>query len=197
MYLFNKRTYHCVAFIIERRKKKMNKNFREFILAAFCLALCMVLPLLTGEIPQIGSALSPMHIPVLLCGFVCGPFFAAVVGLIAPPLRFLIFGMPPIFPTGVAMSFELLIYGLISGLLYKYLPKKKINIYISLIAAMLVGRVVWGIVRLILSGVGSSSFTLSMFMSGAFITAVPGIILHIVLIPIIVIALQRAKVMKD
>lgn len=175
----------------------MNKNLRKFILAAFCLALCMVLPLLTGEIPQIGNALSPMHIPVLLCGFVCGPFFAAIVGLIAPPLRFLIFGMPPIFPTGVAMSFELLIYGLISGLLYKYLPKKKINIYISLIAAMLVGRVVWGIVRLILSGVGSSSFTLSMFMSGAFITAVPGIILHIVLIPIIVIALQRAKVMKD
>ncbi len=91
---------------------------RKLTRAAICLALCMVLPFLTGQIPQIGSALSPMHIPVLLGGFLCGPGWAAAVGFVAPLLRFVLFGMPPIFPTGLAMSVELMVYGLVSGLLY-------------------------------------------------------------------------------
>ena len=90
-------------------------NVSLLVTAAVCLALCMVLPFLTGQIPSIGSALSPMHIPVLLCGFLCGPAYAAVIGAIAPALRFMLFGMPPLFPVGVAMSFELAAYGLISG----------------------------------------------------------------------------------
>ena len=84
-----------------------NENVKNVVNAALCLALCMALPFLTGQIPQIGSALSPMHIPVLLCGFICGWPYGLIVGLIAPILRFLLFGMPPIFPTGIAMSFEL------------------------------------------------------------------------------------------
>ena len=167
-------------------------DVRMLVTSAICLALCMVLPFLTGQIPQIGSALSPMHIPVLLCGFLCGPAYAAVVGLIAPLLRFALFGMPPIFPTGVAMCFELATYGLVAGVLYRRLPKKNASIYAALIAAMLAGRVVWGIVRALLSGVSGSAFTWAAFMSGAFINAVPGIIVHIVLIPVIVMALERA-----
>ena len=98
----------------------MNTNHvhvQKLVLAALCLALCMVLPFLTGQIPEIGSALSPMHIPVLLAGFLCGPWWALAVGAVAPVLRFALFGMPPIFPTGLAMCFELATYGLISGLL--------------------------------------------------------------------------------
>ena len=103
----------------------------KMVLAAMFLALAMVLPFLTGQIPQIGSALCPMHIPVLLCGFFCGPWYALAVGFIAPLLRFLIFGMPPIMPTGIAMCFELATYGFMVGFLYKKLPKKKvIPIYI-------------------------------------------------------------------
>ena len=162
------------------------------VTAAICLALCMVLPFLTGQIPQIGSALCPMHIPVLLCGFLCGPVYAAVVGAVAPLLRFALFGMPPIFPTGVAMCFELAAYGLISGWLYRRLPRSRTSIYVSLIAAMLAGRLVWGAVRTILSGIGASPFTWAAFLSGAFTAAIPGIIVHIVLIPIIVMALERA-----
>ena len=162
------------------------------VTAAICLALCMVLPFLTGQIPQIGSALSPMHIPVLLCGFLCGPAYAAAVGAVAPLLRFALFGMPPIFPTGVAMCFELATYGFLSGWLYRRLPRSRASIYAALIAAMLAGRVVWGAVRAVLSGIGASPFTWAAFLSGAFTSAVPGIIVHIVLIPILVMALERA-----
>ena len=162
------------------------------VTAAICLALCMVLPFLTGQIPEIGSALCPMHIPVLLCGFLCGPAYAAAVGAIAPLLRFALFGMPPIFPTGVAMCFELAAYGFISGWLYRRLPRSRTSIYGALIAAMLAGRVVWGAVRAVHSGVGASPFTWAAFLSGAFTTAIPGIIVHIVLIPILVMALERA-----
>ena len=167
-------------------------TIRRMVWAAVCLALCMVLPFLTGQIPQIGSAISPMHIPVLLAGFICGPWWAMAVGAVSPLLRFALFGMPPIFPTGVAMCFELAAYGLVSGALYACLPKKTSNIYVSLIAAMLLGRVVWGIVRVVLSGVSGEPFTWAAFMAGAFVNAVPGIIVHILLIPVIVMALKKA-----
>lgn len=166
------------------------------VIAAVCLALCLVLPFLTGQIPEIGSALSPMHIPVFLCGFAAGWPYAMVVGLIAPFLRFALFGMPPLFPMGVAMAFELATYGLVSGLLYRALPKRKTSIYVSLIAAMLVGRVVWGVVRLALAGLSNTTFGWAAFMAGAFTQAVPGIICHLILIPIIVIALDKAKLIS-
>ena len=172
----------------------MNNTIRiqQLVISAVCLALCMVLPFLTGQIPEIGSMLSPMHIPVLLCGFLCGPAWAAVVGAIAPLLRFALFGMPPLFPVGVAMCVELATYGAVSGVLYRFLPRKPVSIYASLITAMLAGRIVWGIVRAALAGATGSAFTWAAFMSGAFTSAVPGIILHIVLIPLIVMALQKA-----
>ena len=160
--------------------------------AAVCLALCMVLPFLTGQIPEIGSALCPMHIPVLLAGFLCGPWWALAVGAVAPLLRFALFGMPPLFPTGAAMCFELAAYGLVSGILYRKLPKKALNVYVALIAAMLAGRVVWGIVMVALMGLKGSAFTWGAFVAGAFVNAVPGIIVHIILIPIIVLALRKA-----
>lgn len=167
---------------------------RHLVYAAVCLALCMLLPFLTGQIPQIGSALSPMHIPVLLAGFLCGPWWAMAVGFVAPMLRHIWLGMPPLI-TAIAMSFELAAYGLFSGLLYRLLPKKTVNIYVSLIGAMILGRIVWGITMVVISGVSGSAFTWSTFIAGALLNAVPGIILHIVLIPILVMALKRAKVL--
>lgn len=133
---------------------------KNIVLAAVCLALCLVLPFLTGQIPQIGSTLCPMHIPVLLAGFLCGPWWAMAVGAAAPLLRFALFGMPPIFPTGTAMCFELAVYGLVSGLLYARLPKKTASIYVSLIGAMLAGRIVWGVVMAVISGVTGSGLHL-------------------------------------
>ena len=164
----------------------------QLIISAVCLALCLVLPFLTGQIPQIGSALSPMHLPVLLCGFLCGTLYALAVGAVAPLLRFVLFGMPPIFPTGVAMCFELAAYGFISSILYRRLPRKKLSIYIALLGAMIGGRIVWGLVRWLLAGLAGSSFTFAMFLSGALLKAVPGIIVQIVLVPLLVMAVERA-----
>ena len=169
-----------------------NQNTKNLVTAAVCLALCLVLPFLTGQLPQIGSALSPMHIPVLLAGFLCGPWWAMAVGAVAPLLRFFLFQAPKLYPTGIAMCFELAAYGLVSGLLYRHLPRRNANIYVSLIAAMLAGRVVWGIARVVLSGVSGELFTWEMFMAGAFFKAIPGIIVHIALIPLLVMALKRA-----
>ena len=166
------------------------KNLINMALAAMFLALALVLPFMTAGIPQIGNALCPMHIPVLLCGFVCGPWYAMGVGFIAPLLRFALFGMPPIMPIGIAMCFELAAYGLVSGLMYKYLPKKKPHIYVSLIGAMLIGRGVWGAARTVLYGLGKSEFGFAAFISGAFTTAIPGIIIQIILIPLLVMMIE-------
>jgi len=167
------------------------KPLYRLILAAMFLALAMVLPFLTGQIKQFGNALCPMHIPVLLCGFFCGPWYGLGVGLIAPLLRFVLFGMPPIMPTGVAMCVELAVYGFAAGMLYKLLPKKPVYVYVALIGAMLLGRLAWGGAQLVLMGLGKTEFGWQAFLSGAFVNAIPGIILHIVLIPVLVLALKK------
>jgi len=179
----------------ERENLNMKSNpIRTPVLAAMCLALCMVLPFLTGQIPQIGSMLSPMHIPALLAGFLCGPWWALAVGAAAPLLRHVWLGMPPLV-TAIAMSFELAAYGCFAGLLYRKLPKQTSSIYIALIAAMLLGRAVWGAAMVVISGVTGSAFTWAAFLAGAFTKAVPGIVVHILLIPVIVVALQKARLM--
>lgn len=163
----------------------------RLILAALFLAIALILPLFTGQIPKVGEALLPMHFPILLCGFFCGPVYAGIAGFIAPLLRFLIFGMPPIFPKGIWMACELATYGLMSGLLYKILPKKKASVYISLIGAMLAGRIVWGVVKATVLGAGGSEFGMAAFITGGFVEAIPGIAIQIILIPIIVLAIKK------
>lgn len=166
------------------------------ILAAMFLALALILPVLTGQIPQIGNALCPMHLPILLCGFFCGPWYALAAGGVAPLLRFAIFGMPTLIPKGIAMCFELATYGFAAGMLYRLLPKKKLNIYVSLIVAMLAGRIVWGTARAVLYGLGKSEFSFAFFIADGFVNAVPGIIMQIVLIPILVMTLEKHTVRK-
>ena len=161
------------------------------VLSAMFLAIALLLPLLTGQIVQIGNALCPMHIPVLLCGFFCGPWYALAVGFIAPILRFALFGMPPLLPIGISMSLELATYGMVVSLLYKLLPAKKSGIYLALIGAMIAGRIVWGAVRVVLLGLGRYEFGWNAFIAGAFLNAIPGIIIQIILIPVLVMALEK------
>ncbi len=177
--------------------KKRSTIVRNIVSAAMCLALALILPFLTGQIPEIGQALAPMHIPVLLCGFICGPVWGAAVGFTAPLLRSALFGMPP-FPTAaVPMAFELAVYGLMTGLLCKLLPRRNAYIYVSLAGAMISGRIVWGIVKLLMTVAESGTFTFAAFISGAVTTAIPGIICQIVLVPLIVIALKRARIILE
>ena len=170
----------------------MKNNTKNWILSAMFLAIGMVLPFLTGQIRIMGQAISPMHIPVYLCGMIVGAPYGALVGFIVPLLRSAMFGMPPMMPGAVSMAFELCTYGFVSGFLYDKLKNKGIaGIYLSLIPAMIAGRIVWGIARYILAGVTQSQFTFSMFISGALVTAIPGIIVHLIVVPAVLIALRR------
>lgn len=162
------------------------------VLAALCLAIGMVLPLLTAQIKEIGDTLLPMHLPVLLCGFVCGWSYGGAVGLLLPFVRSMVFGMPPLFPNGVWMAAELAVYGLVTGLLSAGKIKLPLwRLYTTLIAAMLSGRLVWGITKALLLGIGDGGFTIAAFVTGGFIDAWPGMLLQLLLIPLLVHMLQR------
>ena len=168
----------------------------NLVLSAMFIAIGLVLPFLTGQIPQIGQMLSPMHIPIFLCGFICGWPYGLVAGFITPLLRSVLFHMPVMYPNALGMAFELATYGAVAGLAYSLFRKtsfqKIVAIYLALITAMLCGRVVWGLASLVLYGIQGNSFTFSAFLAGAFTKAIPGIILHLILIPPIVFALERA-----
>ena len=173
----------------------MKKSVKNLTLSAMFIAIGMVLPLFTGQIPQIGNMLCPMHIPVFLCGLICGWQYGAAVGLVLPLLRSFTFGMPILYPSAIAMAFELLTYGLVVGFIYGHSRWQcVISLYRAMIAAMLAGRLVWGTAMIILLGVNGNQFTWQAFLAGAFVNAVPGIILQLVLIPLIMVALNRAGV---
>ena len=176
-------------------KTKPNSPAWNIVLAALFLALAFVLPMITGHVPQIGNMLCPMHFPVLLAGFVLGWPWGLVLGFIAPLLRSVLFGMPPLYPIAISMAFELATYGAVSGWMYKKVRHTLLMMYAALATAMVAGRLVWGAVRFVLAGLSGSAFPFSAFLSGALLTAVPGIIAQLILIPLILTALQKAKFM--
>lgn len=173
-----------------------NRSLLKMILAGLFLALAYVMPFLTGQIPEIGSMLCPMHIPVILCGFICGWHWGLAVGFIAPLFRSITLGMPPMFPGAVCMAFELATYGIIAGLMYKFLPKKKLYIYLALIIAMILGRIIWGCAMVVCMGISGGSFTITAFIAGAFTNALPGIIVQLVLIPLLVMFVEKQNILK-
>jgi len=175
--------------------KKQN-YLNKLVLSAMFLALAYVLPFLTGQVPEIGNMLCPMHIPVILCGYVCGGPWGLAVGFIVPLLRSFTIGMPVLFPKAVSMACELAVYGLLSGVLYRAFPKKKIYIYFSLIISMILGRAVWGAVQFACLGFDISKFGLAVFWAEAVTNAMPGIILQIVLIPVAVMLLEKTKIIS-
>jgi len=154
-------------------KTNPRSTTRSLVLAALFLALAFVLPMITGHVPQVGNMLCPMHFPILLCGFVLGGPWGLAVGFIAPLVRSVLFGMPPMFPIAIAMAFELAAYGLVSGVLWHKVKHTVPMMYASLVTAMVAGRLVWGAVRFVLAGLTGSSFPFSAFLSGALLTAVP------------------------
>ncbi len=178
-------------------RSKTTSKVLKLTYSAMCLALAMVLPSLTMHIPQIGTALCPMHLPALLCGFLCGWPWGLAVGVISPILRSLTVGMPPMFPTAVSMAVEMGVYGAIAGLMYAKLPKKTVNIYLALIIAMVVGRLAWGLTRYLIAGLQHTSFTLEAFWAGAVAGSVPGIIVQIILVPLLVLAMEKANLVLN
>lgn len=177
-------------------EKKKSSVFNLTLTAMF-MAIGLVLPFMTGQIPQIGNMLLPMHIPVFLCGLICGWQYGLVIGLALPILRYFLFGMPVLYPSAIAMAFELGTYGLTVGFLYSHSRWQcVIALYRSMITAMIAGRVVWGLVQIMLLGINGTGFTWQMFMAGAFLNAIPGIILQLILIPAIMVALNRTGLVR-
>lgn len=173
---------------------KQTVNIQKLVLSALCMALCFVLPFLTANNYQLNTAISPMHIPVFLCAFLCGPWWSMAVGLISPVFRSMIMQAPPP-ETALAMSFELAAYGLCAGLLYMLLSKKKIypfSLYISMVVAMVIGRVVSVLAKIIIFGFDQNSAGIFALFADAFVKTLPGIAIQLVLVPVIVMALQNA-----
>ncbi|MBR5587129.1 MAG: ECF transporter S component [Clostridia bacterium] len=167
-------------------------NIRKIILSALFLAIGVVLPFLTGQIKEIGDSLLPMHIPVMLCGLVCGGGYGFAVGLILPFLRAVTVGMPPIYPNAVWMAAELATYGLVIGILYFSFQKKQTWwLYCCLVLSMISGRIVWAVAKTILLGVAGKAFTIQAFVTGGFLDAIPGIVLQLILIPAIIKLIER------
>ncbi len=173
----------------------LNKNYTlKLTITAMCIALCVILPWAFHLIPNAGSIFSPMHIPVLICGLICGWPFGLFCGIVGPFFSSIITQMPPLafLPS---MMIELSVYGLCTGVLMKYVSCKKLysKLYMSLIPSMIIGRIVAGIMNALIFRMGE--YSLSLWISSYFITAWPAIFIQLVFIPPIIIALDKANLL--
>ena len=182
------------AFLLQERT--FMKHTKNLVISGLCCALGVVLPLAFHAIPNAGSILLPMHLPVLLCGLVCGPVYGLGCGILTPILSSFITGMPPAayLPSMVC---ELAVYGLLAGILIRLIKtrKKSLNIYIALIGAMIGGRIVYGLLNSLIFRAGD--YSMQLWLAGAFVNAVPGIILQLAVLPLLVLALYKARVLYD
>lgn len=166
---------------------------RKWVLSGVFLALGMLLPFLTMQLPSLGNMLLPMHLPVLLCGFICGAPYGFLVGFVTPLLRSILLGSPVLMPMAASMSLELAAYGTLAGLFYRLLSARKevLRIYLSLLLAMTGGRLVWAAVAKLCYAMVGMSFTMEIFLAGALFQALPGMGLQLILIPVILLALKK------
>lgn len=176
--------------------KKYRTQIRNLTFSALFLAMALLLPFLTGQIPQIGALLSPMHIPAFLCGYVCGPIWGAVVGVVAPLLRHVLFGMPPLM-VAIPMSVELAAYGIISGVLYGILPKKPLWLYFSLGLSMIGGRIIYSVFEMALLGLQGEAFTPWLIIADTVTGTWAGIIVHFIVIPPLVMLVDKFVLKKN
>lgn len=171
---------------------KTRNSIKNMTLTAVCIALCVVLPIAFHSIPNAGSVFLPMHIPVLICGMICGWPYGFICGLMGPLLSSALTGMPPI-AVLPAMMVECGMYGLVSGLMLKFVHTKSTygDLYIALVVAMLAGRVVSGIAKALIFTPG---LAMSAWITASFVTALPGILIQLVFLPSVVFTLMKAKI---
>lgn len=172
-------------------------SIRKITATAILIAMCTILPMAFHLIGA-GSTFAPMHIPVLLCGLICGGWYGLACGVIGPVISSILTGMPA--PTIlVSMIPELITYGVITGLLMRVVRTGKFtaDLYVSMVVAMLAGRIVGGIAKALFYLGTGSAYSLGLWASGYFVTSLPGIIVHLVLVPVLMLALKRAKLIPE
>lgn len=168
-------------------------SVKKICITAILIALCCILPTMF-HLAGLGTAFSPMHIPVLMCGLICGGWYGICCGILGPILSSILTGMPGAAML-VSMVPELIVYGVVTGLMMRIVRTGRLtaDLYISLSTAMLVGRIVGGIAKALVYMGNSEAFTLAAWASSYFVTALPGIVCHLILVPALVMALHRAK----
>ncbi len=165
---------------------------KKLTLTAMFLSLGIVLPMLFGQVPQIGSMLLPMHIPVFLCAFICGWKYSVPMSFILPLLRTVLFSRPKPYPDAIAIAFELAVYALVAGIIFGVFSKKDLKaVYVSMLSAMILGRVVRILVQMALLGLKGTHFTFSAVFSSVVIVGLPGIILQLIAVPLILFTFKR------
>ena len=178
-------TDRSLRYAVAERREEL----RRLIYAALFLALAFLLPFLTANNRALNTLISPMHIPAFLCGLICGPGWGAAIGFCAPLLRSVALGMPPI-PMAACMAFELAVYGAVSGLLRRLLPKKVVWIYVSLVVSMVLGRLVYCLVAAKILGTEQAFLA---YFGSQFVNTWLGILIHLAIIPPIVYAVERYR----
>lgn len=168
-------------------------NVKKLVLASVCTALCVVLPMAFHTFPGGGNVFLPMHIPVLLCGLMCTWPYGLVCGLLGPALSCLLTQMPPVayLPS---MMVECAVYGCVAGAMMQLVHTKKVylDLYISMTTAMVAGRVVAGIAKALIFAPGTPMFA---WVTTSLVEGVPGIAIQLALLPTIVYALMRARLL--
>lgn len=168
---------------------------KKLVFTAVCAALCLVLPMAFHSVPNAGTIFLPMHIPVLLCGLICGWPYGGVCGIVGPLLSSLVTGMPPaaMLPS---MMVECCAYGFVTGMLMRHVHTRHAvaDLYISLVSAMVVGRVVAGFAKAWIFTPGISPFA---WVTTSLVTGIPGIVIQLILMPMVVLALTKAKLIPN
>lgn len=170
------------------------KHTRSLVFTALCVALCAVLPMAVHSVPNAGSVILPMHIPVLLCGLACGPLWGLACGVLGPIVSSITTGMPgPAYLP--SMILELAAYGLVAGLIIRLVRTGKpiVDLYIALLVAMLAGRVLYGVMNALIFRAGA--YSLPVWLTSAFVTGLPGIAIQLVLLPGVVVGLRKARLL--
>lgn len=178
---------------MKKVSNRVRSNTKTLVMTAFFIALGIVLPIAFHAIPNAGKIMLPMHIPVILCGFICGPIYGLLCGILTPILSSAMTGMPPMFPMAVIMLCELATYGFVSGLLIRLIKTKWMlfNIYATLVIALILGRVVSAPMSCALFHIPFNAW-----VTGTLAAAVPGLVVQILLIPVLLFALERARLIK-
>ena len=188
-YLLSEESGYLFLFLARRILMKQTKNL---VTSGMCVALAIVLPMAFHMIPDAGQVFLPMHSPVLLCGLLCGPVYGLGCGILAPLLSHLFTGMPPtaMLPS---MLCELAAYGMLSGILIRVIRTKwnLLNLYTALIGAMICGRIINGVLNALIFNAGK--YSMEMWLTASFLQAIPGIVIQLALIPLLVLALQKAR----
>lgn len=178
---------------------KKNNHLINIVLTSTFIGLGILLPYINFGSAEIGRMLLPMHIPVLLCGFICGYKYGFVAGFVTPVLRSTLVGMPVMFPMAITMAFELAAYGLAAGLIFKLFKKvdneknRPIILYIALVGSLIFGRIIWAIVANSTYRSAGWNFSFEVILNSTLLTAWPGIILQLLVIPPVIFGLMRHR----